>query len=426
MSTENSKRSWAAPFFAIWSGQAASLLGSQLVQFALVWWLTAQTGSEVVLATAAMLASLPQVFIGPFAGVLVDRWNRRRVMIVADAGIALATLLLLVLNAVGSMQPWHIYLLMFVRAVGGIFHWPAMQASTSLMVPGEQLARVGGMNQTLQGALSIVSPALGALLVGILPLYGILAIDVVTALLAIVPLLFIAIPQPEVETADVSERPTVLRDMITGFSYVWGWPGLFIILLMAMLLNFLSAPSFSLMPLLVTKHFSGGVVEIGALQSALGVGLLVGGVVLSVWGGFRRKVATSMLGMIGGGVGMLVVGGAPGSLLWMAIAGIFVTGFMNPIINGPLMALIQSAVDPKMQGRVFTLVLSLATAMMPLGYALGGRLAARFGISMWFVMAGVAMIGCGSLGFVIPAVRHIEGNPEIETHVDQAAALDLV
>jgi DHA3 family macrolide efflux protein-like MFS transporter len=414
------------PFFAIWSGQACSLLGSQLVQFALVWWLTVQTGSEVILATAAMLASLPQVFIGPFAGALVDRWDRRRVMIVADTGIALATLLLLALNVWGSMEPWHIYLLMFVRAVGGIFHWPAMQASTSLMVPEEQLSRVAGMNQTLRGALSVVSPALGAFLVGILPLYGILAIDVVTALLAVVPLLFVAIPQPEEEAEEGAKRPTVLRDMLQGFRYVWGWPGLFIILLMAMLLNFLSAPSFSLMPLLVTKHFSGGVVEIGALETALGVGLLVGGVLLSVWGGFRRRVATSMVGMIGGGVGMLVVGWTPGSLFWLAVVGIFVTGFMNPIINGPLMALIQVAVDPKMQGRVFTLVLSLATAMMPLGLALSGQLAARFGISMWFVMAGVAMVGCGVLGFVIPAVRNLEGDPAVESHVEQAPALDLV
>lgn len=426
MSTENSRRSWAVPFFAIWSGQACSLLGSQLVQFALVWWLTVQTGSEVILATAAMLASLPQVFIGPFAGALVDRWDRRRVMIVADTGIALATLLLLALNVWGSMEPWHIYLLMFVRAVGGIFHWPAMQASTSLMVPEEQLSRVAGMNQTLRGALSVVSPALGAFLVGILPLYGILAIDVVTALLAVVPLLFVAIPQPEEEAEEGAKRPTVLRDMLQGFRYVWGWPGLFIILLMAMLLNFLSAPSFSLMPLLVTKHFSGGVVEIGALETALGVGLLVGGVLLSVWGGFRRRVATSMVGMIGGGVGMLVVGWTPGSLFWLAVVGIFVTGFMNPIINGPLMALIQVAVDPKMQGRVFTLVLSLATAMMPLGLALSGQLAARFGISMWFVMAGVAMVGCGVLGFVIPAVRNLEGDPAVESHVEQAPALDLV
>ena len=262
-------------------------------------------------------------------------------------------------------------------------------------------------------------------MVGILPLYGILAIDVITALLAVVPLLFVAIPQPEEEIVEGAQKSSVLREMVQGFRYVWGWPGLFIILLMAMLLNFLSAPSFTLMPLLVTKHFSGGVVEIGALQSALGVGLLVGGVVLSVWGGFRRKVATSMMGMMGGGVGMLLVGGAPGSLFWLAVVGIFVTGFMNPIINGPLMALIQATVDPKMQGRVFTLVLSLATAMMPLGLALSGQLAARFGVSVWFVLAGVAMIGCGALGFVIPAVRNLEGDPEVEPHVDQAPALDL-
>ncbi len=428
MTAKTTQKSWATSFFTIWTAQAFSLLGSQLVQFALVWWLTIETQSEIVLATAAMLASLPQVFIGPFAGALVDRWDRRRVMIVADGGIAAATALLLVLHRAGAMEPWHIYALMFVRAVGGCFHWPAMQASTSLMVPKAQLSRVAGMNQTLQGAMSIASPALGALLVSLLPLHGVLAIDVGTALLAILPLFFIAIPQPEKgETAEGQSSPTVLQDLLSGFRYVWSWPGLFIVLMMAMLLNFLSAPSFSLMPLLVTKYFGGEALEIGALQSMLGVGLLVGGLTLSAWGGFRRKIITSMGGIIGGGVGMLIVGLAPASLFWMALAGIFVIGFMNPLINGPLMALVQARVDPKMQGRVFTLILSLATLMSPVGLAAGGQLAARFGVNLWFVLAGVAMGGCGLLGFALPAVMNIEEDVHtIATGNEKQPALDIV
>jgi len=426
MTAKSTRRSWAAPFFTIWTGQAFSLLGSNLVQFALIWWLTAETQSEVVLATAAMLASLPQVFIGPFAGALVDRWDRRRVLIIADSTIALATLVLLFLNRAGVMQLWHIYLLMFVRAVGGCFHWPAMQASTSLMVPETQLARVAGMNQTLNGAMSIAAPALGALLVSLLPLHGVLAIDVGTALFAIVPLFFIPIPQPEKRESVGVRAPTVLQDLVSGFRYVWGWPGLFIVLMMAMLLNFLSAPSFSLMPLLVTKYFGGEALEIGALQSTLGVGLLVGGLTLSAWGGFRRKVVTSMAGIIGGGVGMLIVGMAPASFFWMAIVGIFVTGFMNPLINGPLMALVQARVDPQMQGRVFTLILSLATLMTPVGLAAGGQLAARYGVSLWFVLAGVAMVGCGLLGFALPAVMNMEDKPRpVSAAPEQQPALDL-
>ena len=161
---------WAPRFFAIWTGQAFSLLGSMLVQFALVWWLTQTTGSATVLAMATLVAVLPGIVIGPFAGALVDRWNRRLIMIVADSLIALVTLWLIYLYATGRMQVWQVYVAMFLRAALGGFHWPAMQSSTSLMVPKEHLARVAGLNQTMMGVMNIISPPLGALLLSVLPL----------------------------------------------------------------------------------------------------------------------------------------------------------------------------------------------------------------------------------------------------------------
>jgi DHA3 family macrolide efflux protein-like MFS transporter len=163
---------WARRFFTIWTGQAFSLFGSQLVQFALVWWLTISTGSATVLATATLMAMLPQVLFSPFTGALVDRWNRRAIMLAADSVIALATLLLAALFASGAIQVWRLYAIMFIRSVGGAFHWPAMQASTTLMVPKDQLTRVAGMNQTLYGVMGIVAPPIGALLVSALPMNG--------------------------------------------------------------------------------------------------------------------------------------------------------------------------------------------------------------------------------------------------------------
>jgi DHA3 family macrolide efflux protein-like MFS transporter len=156
------------PFFTIWAGQAFSLVGSQVVQFALVWWLTQLTGSATVLATASLVALLPEIVLSPIAGAYVDRWNRRIVMIVADGLIALASLWLAYLFWIGATQVWHVYVILAIRAVGGSFHWPAMQASTSLMVPKEQLTRVAGLNQTLKGVLNIACPPLGALLLAIM------------------------------------------------------------------------------------------------------------------------------------------------------------------------------------------------------------------------------------------------------------------
>ncbi len=187
---------WAAKFFTIWTGQAFSLVGSALVQFALVWWLTQKTGSATILATVTLVALLPQIVLGPFVGTLVDRWNRRWIMVVADSVIALATAVLMVLFATGRIQVWHIYAISLIRSLGGAFHHPAMSSSTSLMVPNKHLARVAGANQLLQGIVTIFAPPLGALLISIFPTQAVLAIDVVTAIVAVIPLLFIAIPQP--------------------------------------------------------------------------------------------------------------------------------------------------------------------------------------------------------------------------------------
>jgi DHA3 family macrolide efflux protein-like MFS transporter len=212
---------WQIPFFSIWTGQQFSLIGSSLAQFALVWWLTETTGSATVLATGTLISLLPGVFLGPFVGALVDRWDRRRVMIVADGLIALVSAWLAYLFWTGAMRVEHVYVIMLARAIGGAFHWPAMQASTSLMVPDEHLSRVAGLNQTMQGAVSIVSPPLGALLLGILPLHFIMAIDVITAAFAIAPLFFVGIPQPPRRAGAVAAEgggPSLWADVREGLS----------------------------------------------------------------------------------------------------------------------------------------------------------------------------------------------------------------
>jgi DHA3 family macrolide efflux protein-like MFS transporter len=297
---------WKTPFFTIWSGQAFSLLGSQLVQFALIWYLTVKTGSATVLATVTMMALLPGVFLSPFIGPLIDRWNRRVIMIVADASIAIATLILALLFAFDVIQVWHIYVIMFVRAIGGNFHRPAMTSSTSLMVPKEHLTRIQGVNQTLNGGLNIVSAPLGAVLLELLPMKGIVAIDVVTALLAITPLFFIAIPQPDRQVEEGSTPTSFFQDLVEGFRYVLSWRGLLIILIMATMINFLLSPATSLLPLLVKEHFQGDALQFGWMNSVFGIGVIVGGIALGVWGGFKRRIITAMMGLIGIGMSTIL------------------------------------------------------------------------------------------------------------------------
>ena len=252
---DSSKPQSMRPFFIIWIGQAFSLLGSQLVQFALVWWLTRTTGSATVLAYASLVALLPQVFIGPWAGALVDRHSRRMVLIVADGIIALATLGLMLLFWLGIAQVWHIYVIMFIRSLGAAFHWPAMQASTTLMVPQKHLGRVAGMNQTIAGLAGILIPPLGALAIESLPMQTILSIDVLTAMLAIGPLFFIIIPQPVRKASPMTPEAgrSLLADMREGLHFVVSWKGLWMFSAIGMVINLLGRAAITLLPILVTK-----------------------------------------------------------------------------------------------------------------------------------------------------------------------------
>lgn len=415
-------QNWMKKFLPIWSAQLFSLLGSGLVQFALIWWITQQTGSAAYLAMATLVAVLPEVLLSPFAGALVDRLNRRYVMIAADALIALFTLSLAVLFALGLVQVWHVFVVMFLRALGSVFHWPAMQASTSLMVPEKHLARVAGINQALRGSLNIVAPPLGALLMSVLKFYQVISVDVITAIIAITPLLFIRIPQPVRADAGVVLTPKVLlQDVVEGFKYMKNWKGLLYLAFLAAMLNFLLAPAGTLMPLMVTQHFKAGVWELSALESSMGIGIVIGGLLLGVWGGFKSKIITSLTGVVGLGLGVLVFGLAPANAFWMGIVGMVLLGFMNPIANGPLQAIMQSKVAPEMQGRVMGTTGALCSAMMPLSMVVVAPVAEFLGLRVWYWVGGGLTILIGLVALFIPSIMALDSSQKDVSTVEIAA-----
>jgi len=258
-------------FFILWLSQAVSLLGSALVEFALAWYLTLETGSATILATAMLMALVPQIVLGPIIGPLVDRWNRKRIMIIADTAIALVTIGLVVLFAIDAIQVWHVYLAMVARSIGQSFHFPAMLASIPLIVPEKHLSRAAGLNQMLQGAVTIAAPPAGAFLIGLLPMYSVLAVDIATAVVAVTVLFFIAIPQPELTTRTVDSSP--FKDMVDGFKYIFASPGLLALTALCSVIVFFIVPAFTLMPILVTGHLGGDVLKLGWLNSAFGIGM---------------------------------------------------------------------------------------------------------------------------------------------------------
>lgn len=398
--------SWQRRFFTFWVAQAVSLIGSNLAQFAITWWMTKATGSATVLATATLVATLPGVILGPLAGVFVDRWNRRWIIIVADGVGALGAAVLLVLFWTGAIQLWHVYVITFVRALAGTFHFATEQASLSLMVPQEQLARVAGLNQMIQGVNMVVAPPLGALLLELLSLHGMMAVDVVTALLAIGLVFIITIPQPT--STPAHERLSLLADLRTGLRYIWHWPGLFLGLCLSSLLNFLLNPAFSLLPILVTNHFHGEAFQFATLNTTLGLGFIVGGVLLGVWGGFKRRIYTAVTGIAGMSIGTLLIALAPADGYWMAVAGIAIFGLLNPIANGPFMAIMQAVVAPEMQGRFFTVLNTMSQGMAPLGLLLAGPVADAFGVQIWFLIGSIGLLVISGIFFFTPALRNLE------------------
>ena len=394
------------PFAIMWGGQAISLFGSRLVRFTIVWYLTLQTGSATVLAIATIMALLPQVLIAPFAGSYVDRWNRRRTMIAADMIIALSILFLVAMFYFGTIEVWHIYLAMLIGSAAGAFHWPAMLASTSLMVPKKHLLRVGGLNHTLQGAAGIIAPPLGALVLILLPMSTILMIDVVTAIIAIGALAAVNVPQPE-RTSLLVEK-SVLSDMMDGFRFLKKTRGILLIVVMAMFLNLVGGPAGALIPILVTNHFHGDVTYLAIIQSASAIGMVLSGILLGIWGGGKRRTFTALIALIVVGILDMLIGLMPPDAFFQATALFFLAAGLGTIVNGSVLALLQSTIPADKQGRVFALVGAGSTAMMPIGLVIAGPVADVYGVPIWFIASGVTTIVLGTAALLTPSVRALD------------------
>jgi DHA3 family macrolide efflux protein-like MFS transporter len=410
------ERARLTPFFVLWGGQAGSLLGSQAVQFALIWWLTMQTGSATVLAIASLVGLLPTVVLGPVIGVLVDRWNRKAIMLAADGAVAMVSAGLALLFATGVARFEHVLVALLVRAIGGAFHGPAMLASTTLMVPRDHLTRIQGFNQGLQGALLVVSAPLGAALLGWFSLAGILLVDVATAMVALVPLVFIRVPQPARDggTADDGSEDGLWPGIVAGLRYLKDRPGHLALVGLGSVINLFLVPAFTLLPLLIADQLRGSALQLGWTSSAFGVGMLVGGIALGIWGGFKRRILTSLVALLGLGLAVFALGLTPASFIPAAMISMLFVGLMVPWVNGPIQAVLQATVAPEFQGRVFTLISSLAGLTAPVGLILAAPLADLVGVRAWYLAGALACVLMSTAGFFVPAILRIEDGSSAE------------
>jgi DHA3 family macrolide efflux protein-like MFS transporter len=393
-------------FFVFWISQAFSLIGTAVVEFALAWYLTKKTGSSTVLATALLVALLPSILLGPFIGPLIDRWNRKKIMIFADGFVSLVTVGLVILFFTGVIQVWHLYLAMVLRALGQSFQYPAMQSDIANFVPEEHLSRAAGLTQTLNGIINIAAPPLGAFLMEALPMQGVLAIDIVTAAIAITILFFIASPQPARTTLSV--KLNIIGDMVQGFRYIWSTFGIKIMVLMVSIYCFFATPAYNLFPMLVNKHLGGDVLKLGWLNMMFGLGMILGGLALGTWGGFKKRILTSAAGSSMQGLLLIGLGFTTIKLFPVTIGIMFMVGIGVAFASAPLSAILNSVVAKDMQGRVFSTMGSISGMMVPLGLAVAGPVADAFGVKLIYFIAGVALLISMPLGLLSKSQRDYE------------------
>jgi DHA3 family macrolide efflux protein-like MFS transporter len=355
----------------------------------------------------AMLVNLlPSVVLGPFIGPFIDRWDRKKIMIYSDLVTALLTLVLVVLFYTGTIQTWHIYVIMAGRSIGGSFQRPALSASLPMIVPEKHLVRANGLNMTLNGAINMVAPIAGAFLIEALEMQWVLSVDIITAIIAVGCLIPLAIPQPP-RTGPLV-KPNYFADLRQGFRYISLWRGLLFLLILIAILMFFAAPINALRPLFVTNYFGADVLKFGWLGTVASVGTIAGGLLISVWGGYKRRIITALIGIMIQGIAAIIFGFTTENLFPLALAMVFITGFSSSIFNANIGAIIQSVVAKDMLGRVISLQYSVGGLMTPLALVIAGPVADAIGLrTMWYVAGGV-IFGLTAFAFFSRDLMNIE------------------
>lgn len=379
---------WKRTFAIIYAGQAFSLLGSAAVQFAIIWRLTAWTESAVTLTAATIVSFLPNMVLGPFAGVWIDRYNRRTVMIAADGLVALSSAALGAAFWAWGMPPvWFIYFILFVRGLGGTFHSPAMQAAIPMFVPTEMLTKAGGWGNLIVSLSTMAGPALGAWLMAALPIASVMLVDVAGAAFAILCLRMVSLPDIPRSRGKVR----LLSDIRQGFQAMRANKPLAAAFPPIVLTSILYLPLSSLFPLLVRVHYCGGAWHTAVVEFVFSAGLLLSSLVIGVWGGSKKRflmvsAATGVMGLAACGSGLLPAEGFGAFVLCS-----FIMGGTGTFFNVPLMAHIQETVPPEMMGKVFSLLSAAMTLATPFGLLAAGPVSEAVGVNYWFAGSGLLM-----------------------------------
>ena len=435
-------------FSTIWFGQLVSTVGSGLTGFALGLWIYQETGSTTQFALFLLCFTIPTLIISPVAGVLVDRVDRKWIMLLSDVGAVISTLIVWLLYINGSLAVWHIYIASIVNAAFTSFQWPAYSAATTMLVPKEQLGRAAGMVQIGEAISQLASPAIAGAMFMVSGLKTIMMIDIVTCTFAILLLLVVSIPKPEESKVGKESKGSFIKEATFGLKYIARRPGLLGLMVYYLIVNFVFV---MINPLLMPMMMDiASPDKVGYTVSVMGVGMMAGTLVMSAWGGPKRRVLGIFIPAILLGFSVSILGLSLD--LPVIAAGGFFTMFLLPILNASSQAIWQTKVEPDVQGRVFAARRMFSISAQPIGLLLagpladqifeplmmeGGRLAAVLGpilgtgpgrgTGLLLIMIGLLTSVASVVAFTYPRIRNVEDElPDVIAAPDEPQEMEPV
>lgn len=378
-----------------------------IVQYAIIWYLTKETGSATILSIATILGMLPMALLSPFVGPLVDRWNKKALLIVPDVVAAVFAIILSISGGVFHVFPiWLIFVSLLMRSIAQTFQMPTIQSVIPTMVPDTELTKINGQLGMVQSANMIIAPALGAFLFALIPLQYLILLDVLGAILGISILIWVQIPNNE----KIDAALHMLHNTKLGVQQLMHNKGLWYITITGAVFTLLYMPAASMYPLMTMKYFQGTVGQAGFIEALYSGGMLAGGAIIGIWGNWRDRMKPVIIAFFLVGIPTGLSGLLPGNqsgFMWFAILNV-IEGIATPFFSTLLMAMIQQSYPSQQLGRVLGVLNSLMSLTGPVGLIFAGPIADALGVETLFIIAGVGTVICGIFALMVPIMRQYD------------------
>lgn len=404
----NQNTNWRLNFYLIFSGQFMSGLTTMIVQYAFMWYITDVLKSATALSLSTLMMFLPWIFLAPVAGVVIDRWSKKAIMIGMDLLAALVAIIISVTigQFAGGALLTLLLVAMLTRAITQVFQQPTLNTIVPAIVPEAQLTKANGQIQTLQSLTAIIAPGFSAVLFGIMPIQWIILLDVIGAVFGSLTVLLAYVPQ----TIPQAEAVSFFRNIRLGVRELLQHRGIFQYSILSLISIMFIMPGASLYPLMTTQYFGGTIGQAGIVETVWSVGSLLGGLFISIWGAGKNRFFAIFGSLVTLGAAFSVFGLLPPNQrgFWLFAGLNIFAGFALAFMNSPFMAIVQERIKPEMMGRVMSVLMALTNVGAPVGLMFAGPLADQFGIAQLFILAGVATLITAGVALLLPAVRQID------------------